>query len=488
MDLLAGRRSFRLTVIDCAVLVIYSALVLVTAAHHKAWADEAQSWLLARNLPLTSLFGKYLHKEGSPGLWHLLLWFLARAHVTYKAMHYWAAATAIAGIWVFLSRSPFPQVVRAVLPFTFWLMYQYAIIARSYVAVPLFVFLAASLLVQPKKHPFALAIALGLMANLCSQAFALSVGFAIVAWLRIRRGNSDSAASHPPARFGAPAAVLAAFWAAAIATAFPVKDNAYLPSSQLLTGFSKWFAILVTTTSGISQIWPASIAILGVMIAYLIASRQWKNLAPYILLQLVFVELVCRAWHFGLGLVALLGILWISWPDASHPRSRRWAWVLTFALLAVAAIQIPWSVRAIRTDLQGSYSGDQQAAAFLAQHIEGKRAAGFQFWSIGVVPYFSSNPFFNQHKEGFWSWSTSSHVDDRVDQTMLSAPDYVVIGAALRTDANTGAILVPSQPPIEAHILSTTHYRETHRFCGSAFSGAGYTELECQLILEPDGK
>ena len=44
----------------------------VAAAHHELWRDEAQAWLIARDVPLSRLFAE-LHYEGHPALWFLLL-------------------------------------------------------------------------------------------------------------------------------------------------------------------------------------------------------------------------------------------------------------------------------------------------------------------------------------------------------------------------------------------------------------------------------
>lgn len=519
----ARKRRPGLTWIDYAVWGLYSIAVLVACAHHQTWADEAQAWLLVRDVPLSSIFGTYLHYEGSPGLFHLVLWILCRLHLTFKGMQYAMGIIAIAGIGVFLRYSPFPTIIRAVLPFTFYLCYQYAVIARSYVAVPLLVFAIAALIGHPRKNVFGLAVVLGLLANLCAQGFALSAGFAFLAWHRIYRERPVSAGWKRPV---IAACVLGAFWSVAIVTAWPVKDNMFTPSPRLLhvlwkhaadespnadTGYKgpadlqpvephlsklekveeRFNRLYRASMLPITDIPWLSVAIVAVFAAYLFSTGQLLNLLPYLFLQLFFVLIVARSWHWGLGLVALIGILWISWPGAGEPNERMWARVLSAALLAMAVIQIGWTVRAIRTDLTGSYSGDRETAEFLKQRVEGKHVAGFDFWSIGVLPYFDSNIFENQHKEGFWLWSKSQDPDDRVDETMASHPDYVVIGAAFPSDGSIATNSCPQVSPgaacpfIETHILSRTAYRETHRFCGHAFSGGDYSELECQLILEP---
>jgi len=46
-----------------------------------------------------------------------------------------------------------------------------------------------------------------------------------------------------------------------------------------------------------------------------------------------------------------------------------------------------------------------------------------------------------------------------------------------RIPLNDGYAIIPYA---EAH-----GYRETHRFCGTAFMRQGYSEIECQVALEP---
>ena len=48
------------------VLLVYSGIVLFTVRYHEKWADEAQAWLVARDLDLKTLWFHELRYEGSP--------------------------------------------------------------------------------------------------------------------------------------------------------------------------------------------------------------------------------------------------------------------------------------------------------------------------------------------------------------------------------------------------------------------------------------
>jgi hypothetical protein len=158
-------------------LALYAIVVACAIPYHEPWADEAQAWQIARSLSLTDLFLKYVRYEGSPGLWHFLLWILNRVHVSYSGMHWVAGAIAVAGVSILVLRSPFPRYLKLSLPFTYFLLFQYAVVARSYVLVPLMLFMIAS---RWKKSPVGIALLLGLLANVALHATVISGGLAIV--------------------------------------------------------------------------------------------------------------------------------------------------------------------------------------------------------------------------------------------------------------------------------------------------------------------
>ena len=54
------------------ILIAYAIFTLVLVFHHEIWADEAQVWLIAKNVSFIGLF-KHLVNEGHPSLFYLLM-------------------------------------------------------------------------------------------------------------------------------------------------------------------------------------------------------------------------------------------------------------------------------------------------------------------------------------------------------------------------------------------------------------------------------
>lgn len=54
------------------ITLIYSIATLTVILFHESWRDEAQSWLIARDLGIIDIF-KQMKYEGHPALWYLIL-------------------------------------------------------------------------------------------------------------------------------------------------------------------------------------------------------------------------------------------------------------------------------------------------------------------------------------------------------------------------------------------------------------------------------
>ena len=225
-----GRQPRPWTWVETLVLAGYALVVAVGLSWHEPWADEAQAWLLARDSGWWPMMLHSVRYEGSPGLWHTMLWVLARLHVSFTGMHWIAGAIACAGIYLLLRHSPFPLILRILLPFGFWLAYQDAVVARSYVLFAVLAFGAAAMVRGMMDAParaeiatwrlIALSVLLGLMANLSVHGLIASVGFAVAAMAVLRRRGWPGAR----ARLAIPALVLCCFWAFAVVTTIPPQD------------------------------------------------------------------------------------------------------------------------------------------------------------------------------------------------------------------------------------------------------------------------
>src|ERR1022692_2853662 len=131
---------------DGIILFTWICITNFTLRYHEKWADEAQAWLVARDLPLRTIWFHELRYEGTPGLWHTILWIAQHVfHASYGAIGYIGLAGATAGAALLIFKAPFPRYIRWPLAFTYFMVYQYAVIARPYTLLSLLAFAAAML-------------------------------------------------------------------------------------------------------------------------------------------------------------------------------------------------------------------------------------------------------------------------------------------------------------------------------------------------------
>src|SRR5580658_10100202 len=155
-------------------LAAYALLVAVTIHFHEPWADEAQAWLLARDASMADLWRNLLHYEGSPGLWQTLIHALIRLGLNYSAYNFVPAILALAAVFLLLRYAPLPLFIRILLPFTYYLCYQYAVIARSYSLMAPLLFAIALIYRQAPRRLTLTHLLLCLLAGISVHGFLIS--------------------------------------------------------------------------------------------------------------------------------------------------------------------------------------------------------------------------------------------------------------------------------------------------------------------------
>jgi hypothetical protein len=220
-DVLAPRSGPGFGVLEGVALFVYGLLLAWVIPHHEAWFDEAQAWLIARDSSLVDLVAHRLHYEGAPAFWHLLLWVEVRLGVSFLGMHLIAGAVAVAGMYVWLRYSRLPRAVNLLTPFTFYVVFQYAVVARDYVLAPLLIFVLTALYSNRRSSPWVFALVAGVLANCSLHMASVATGMAIlygVDRVRHREGRSVSF-------LVGPTLLLVGLLVASAATAVPTMDG-----------------------------------------------------------------------------------------------------------------------------------------------------------------------------------------------------------------------------------------------------------------------
>ena len=168
---------------DVITLIIYLLGVCTVSFFHEPWFDEAQAWAIARSGTIKEILFEIPHYEGHPPLWHLILGPFAKLGAPYElslaAVNIFFMTLAVA---VLLFKSPFPKLIRCLLPFNFFLFYQYGVISRPYCILVLAIFLAAVCYKNRNEHPVKYLLCLALMCAVHSYGIIIA-GCLCIVWL-----------------------------------------------------------------------------------------------------------------------------------------------------------------------------------------------------------------------------------------------------------------------------------------------------------------
>ena len=447
-------------VFESVVLAAYAVIVASAIAHHEPWADEAQAWQLARTLKLSQLFLFNLHYEVHPILWYAFLRTLHLVGISYTGMHWVCGMVGVTATAILLFRSPFPIYLKVLLPFTYFLIFQYVVVARGYTLIPPLLYLIALFW---KKGPVALAILLGLLANVEMHAAAISSGFAVVYLIQeIRSGAHKDARRRN--RLILSAAILACCFAFALATAWPAKD---LQLSGITAHSRSVFII-----AGQALVWGLSDPLVlafafWVLFLLCLDERQSLIFILPILFFAMFATNYLSFWHAGLMVPLIITVMWVTWPESTQRKSHyELACRVVFAI--VCCVQIVWSVKAIKYDYSHFYSGDPAAALFLKPYVERNTTIAVTYIgqpdnrtynAVGVLPYFPRNIFANWNAP-YW-WASKANNSEGEYAAMLTAHPAMII---VETRENSWDPVDIADPKVQ--VLFRSGYRFTNDFCG----------------------
>ena len=175
-----------------AAWVAQLAILILVAAHHEPWRDEADVWLFARD----AAFGDwryFFQHSGSPPLWHLLVMPLARNGFPYASMIWLNVAIVSVGVAIFLRFAPLPLALKLLFPFGVLPLFEYGVVARSYgLSFTLLMAICAALSAQ-RQRPVLIGLLLALLANTNAHSFLVAAGLGLFWLLEALRARKPGA-------------------------------------------------------------------------------------------------------------------------------------------------------------------------------------------------------------------------------------------------------------------------------------------------------
>lgn len=158
---------------------LFLAVSAFTASHHEMWRDEIQAWLLARDSGSVSELFAHLKYEGHPGLWHLCLMPLTRITHSPVIMQVFHLLIAGVTVYLFVRYAPFNLLQKFLFCFGYFVVYEYAILARNYALGLLLIIVFCILFKERYKRFISVGCVLFLLAHTSVHALILTIAVGV---------------------------------------------------------------------------------------------------------------------------------------------------------------------------------------------------------------------------------------------------------------------------------------------------------------------
>ena len=396
-------KSNKLWIIYGIVFAAFVCMGVFAGLHHEPWADEAQSWLIARdNNNLIDLL-KAVKYEGTLPTWHLINKAFQLAGLDYDHMFVIPLVfSAIGVILLFFTDAPLWS--KIMLPFSFFVVYQNSVVARQYAMV----FPAMMLIVifYRKRFDVPVRYHLALFLLAITSSFGVVISCSFMLWDFIIMLKK---------RFEGPAykKYLLPFFGTGIVIL--VMSYLSLPPDDCSTALNKYSLSKNATNALLFNIENTALRyiFLALMLALFVyyfrrvLIQALVMTAPLIIFMAVVYQ---REWHMTYLFFLLVSLLMIFRDDfkkTERPFEKPANVLANIMVVMLLAVQCAAGVYSVYYEHQHAYSPAKEIAEFLRPYAgEGAVIDREGFNAIALSPYYDQPLYTNDTcGKAYFIWS-----------------------------------------------------------------------------------
>ena len=398
-------------IFNTVLFCIYIILILTTIFHHELWRDEAQAWLVVRDLNISGII-HHVKTEGHPLLWYVLLFPLAKLHLPVFSMQLLSFLLAATGAAIFLFLSPFNKPVKISVIFSAGFLYWYSVIARSYSLIVPLLLLCAYFYPERIKKPYIYTILLILLSNTHVLMFGFSVILSVLFIFELFRSKHILTKTNViflPAVYFINFLLITIYILAGKQENLLVQTfiNTDITGKNIINTFLSVFFNIYAYT-------PILFIILLIVFFFILLAILLKNdkkIFLTVFAGIAFQLAVYRyIWHTSpekasLVLLILLFGFWIIFAGKNIPDKKRRLW----SILITPVFLFTWitSFAVVKNDIKKDYSGSKKAAEFILKNT-GKNAvfiSNYNLTTAGISAYLPQQKFYFPQEKSFYTYS-----------------------------------------------------------------------------------
>ena len=454
-------------IINVIIIIVFLGISLLIGINHEPWADEAQSWIIARDASVSEIIWDIARYEGAFPLWHLTLKLFINFGLTYEYLYIVPIIISLIGLIVFLKKVEVPTYVKILLPFTYYIFYQYTIIARSYC----YLLLAFSLLLITYKNrlekPLKYILSLAFLSLISMHGMIIACGFVLLLFIEIIKLKKIKQYIKNFIIFGIVTVL-------EIIVLFPSSDL-YMTVAAAYTIPEIMMSLLgIVSGNGnlFLKIYNVVAFLLLVFLFIKVCLLKNKDVPIVTGIVFFFMFIIRFACHHG-GIIFFLIIFGVI---AYYDEIKKQAKYIDKIFMAVLILYSILSIQAGINDITQKYSGAEEMATYIQENkYHEKKIFGFGFKDVSLQPYFEENLYKNMD-EAIYRWSINNkdfyiycNLEDYKSSDFTEVPEYIV----LEWDDTDVRVKL-----IEKIIENTGKYEIEYRTMGYEFFKNSYSEYE----------
>ena len=433
------------------ILGIYSiVLFIVSIFFHETWRDELHVWIISQNSNSFLEFLQHRNTEAHPILWDLIQYTFSIFTSNFICLKLLNILFSIVTAYLFIKYLPFKIYQKVLLLFSYYFLFEYSVITRSYALSIMLLFISSELIKNKNYNGFIIISILAANTNILSAIVITSIS--IYYWSE----KTLSAKHIIVIAIGVLLSVSHSFYQlfynwdfqqAGYLSEINVDENLFLYKLAL---FYKGlvpipiFQLEFWNTNFVTLKWYegnflASLLsiILMLTIGYFLRSNK-KLLYSYFIGNLLLLTLFTFFWggsqrHWGFFFILFISFYSILVQLKLDSKASN----LLFTILLI--LQIPAGIFATYTDCIYSFSNSENVANYIDENYDKKKivVAGFPDYTLSPIIYQSTkiDSFYNIQsckKEVFTDWNRPENISEnefisRINKIHISNPSKKII-------------------------------------------------------------
>lgn len=400
------------------LMIFYSITTLILVLLHENWRDEAQSWLIARDLNFIDIF-KQLKYEGHPCLWYLILFPFAKLGFPYitENLISWLIMNITA--WIIIKKAPFSTYIKFLILLTSPFIYLYPVIARSYCLIPLAIVLIAITYKNRKTQPIKYVLSILFLAHTHVIMLGL-VGMLFLffffeeLFIKFKEKNKEEKKKIIISLLISVIGLIMLFLQlfGSLQSNKNINSNIIINTDTIGVMYNEIFEILKMLFWEVLAK-PLFLVLMLLLIYEFI--KHTKN--AIIILVSIFFQICVYTFIYpvsgqraGTVMLIIMLFLWIqSEENRSKAETTKNELIFEVIFLILLVFNIATSVQMIEEDIKYNYSDSKEVGNYINNNINNQNAvfvASHTPLTSSIIPYTKLNKFYSPHQDKFFTFIT----------------------------------------------------------------------------------